>query len=107
MKRKAIHRERQAAIRSLERQHQDRQCRPVQEQDKQPQYAQQRIAAQRGRHHSSFLMSTIRRIAAIIISTIASSTTALAQAAGYCSNEIWLEIIRPTEALCPPLISRT
>ena len=32
---------------------------------------------------------------------------ALAQAAGYCSRPIWLAIIRPTDALCPPLISRT
>ena len=49
--------------------------------------------------HSSFLMSTMRRIAAIISSTTANSTTALAQAAGYCSSDIWLAIIRPTEAL--------
>jgi hypothetical protein len=45
-------------------------------------------------------LSPARRTAAIIISTTASSTTALAQAAaGYCSDEIWLEIINPTEAL--------
>ena len=49
----------------------------------------------------------IRVIAAIIISTTASRITAFAQAAGYCSSEIWLEIIRPTEALCPPLMNRT
>ncbi len=56
---------------------------------------------------SSFLISTIRRMPAIISNTTASSTTALAQAAGYWSREIWFAIIRPTEALWPPLMSRT
>jgi hypothetical protein len=46
-------------------------------------------------------------MAAISSSTMASRPTALAAAAGYCISPIWLLIMSPTEALCPPLISRT
>src|SRR5579859_1260266 len=57
--------------------------------------------------YSSLRTSTTRTMAATSSSTTASSTTALAQAAGYCSSDTSLLIISPTEALCPPLISRT
>src|SRR5262245_16139435 len=56
--------------------------------------------------YSSLRISTIRTIAMTISSVTMSRITALAAAAGYCRSAIWF-IIRPTEALCPPLIKHT
>ena len=52
-------------------------------------------------------MFTKRSKIAIMISTVHSSTTAVAEAEGYCNSPISLEISRPTFALWLPDMKRT
>src|SRR6056297_3094742 len=109
VQRDAVHRKGEATLRPLETPDAYGLDRAVEKQHEQPEKSGQQVktSAASFHAHNSFRISTSRSSTAITISTVQSSTTAVAAAEGYCNRLISFEMRRPTLARCEPDINRT